>query len=80
MIELDLRPEDGGETVIIEVLASQFFEHFDFGYALTCHCHKAQGSQWDSILLVDESNTFGREARRWLYTGVTRAAKRIAVV
>jgi exodeoxyribonuclease-5 len=78
IIRLDLRPEEGGKTIEIEVFASQFFEHFDFGYTLTCH--KTQGYQWDSVLLVDESGTFGREARRWLYTGVTRAAKRIAVV
>ena len=50
---------------------------FDFGYAVTCH--KAQGSQWDRVFIVDESQTFGADARRWLYTAVTRAAKRVTV-
>lgn len=50
---------------------------FDFGYALTVH--KAQGSQWDNVLLFDESSTFGPEASRWLYTGLTRAAQKITV-
>jgi exodeoxyribonuclease-5 len=49
---------------------------FDFGYALTVH--KAQGSQWDTVILMDE---WSREFRKeWLYTGVTRAAKSITVV
>lgn len=50
---------------------------FDFGYCLTVH--KAQGSQWDSVILVDESSCFKEMAQRWLYTGVTRAAKELIV-
>lgn len=54
-------------------------EAFDFGYALTCH--KAQGSQWDSVLVIDESAVFPREdRRRWLYTAITRAAKSVTIV
>jgi exodeoxyribonuclease-5 len=50
---------------------------FDYGYALTVH--KAQGSQWDNVLLMDEWNQ--RDTRQqWLYTGITRAAERITVV
>jgi exodeoxyribonuclease-5 len=51
---------------------------FAFGYALTVH--KAQGSQWDSVLLFDESGVFRGEAARWLYTGITRAAEKITIV
>lgn len=53
-------------------------EHFDYGYALTVH--KAQGSQWDRVLLIDESRCFRRDACRWLYTGITRAAESITVL
>ena len=53
-------------------------ELFDYGYALTVH--KAQGSQWDLVLLFDESSKFGEIAHRWLYTGVTRAAHHLTVV
>ena len=52
-------------------------QQFDFGYALTVH--KAQGSGWDNVLLFDESATFGADARRWTYTGITRAAQKITV-
>jgi exodeoxyribonuclease V len=51
---------------------------FAFGYCTTCH--KSQGSQWDSVLVVDESRVFRQHRHRWLYTAVTRAAKRVIVV
>lgn len=53
-------------------------DEFDFGYAITCH--KAQGSQWDDVLVVDESGVFRENAQRWLYTAVTRAAETVTVV
>ena len=66
--ELKLRPVPGAR--------------FDFGYALTVH--KAQGSQWDKVLLINEANAFRRPDSpdtpwRWLYTGITRAAKQVVV-
>lgn len=42
--------------------------------------HKAQGSQWDSVLVLDESKTFDADAPRHLYTAITRAADRVTVV
>ncbi len=54
------------------------YDEFDYGYVLTVH--KAQGSQWDDVVLFDESFAFPESRDRWLYTGVTRAAKRLTVV
>jgi exodeoxyribonuclease V len=54
------------------------YDEFDYGYVLTVH--KAQGSQWDDVVLFDESFAFSDSRERWLYTGVTRAAKRLTVV
>lgn len=51
---------------------------FDFGYALTVH--KSQGSQWNSVLVMDEGFAFKEFRNRWLYTGLTRAAERLTVV
>jgi exodeoxyribonuclease-5 len=53
---------------------------FAFGYCITCH--KAQGSQWDSVMVIDESRVFGFGGNRWrwLYTAITRAAERVTVV
>lgn len=53
-------------------------DEFDFGYALTCH--KAQGSQWNNVVVFDESAAFRDDAERWLYTAVTRAAERVTVI
>lgn len=53
-------------------------QEVDYGYALTVH--KSQGSQWDDVLLFDESSSFGKDGWRHLYTGITRAAKRLTVV
>lgn len=68
---------DGGEGEIPYALRKDSDE-FDFGYALTVH--KAQGSQWDHVTLFDESFAFREHRARWLYTGVTRAAKRLTLV
>lgn len=53
-------------------------DEFTYGYALTVH--KAQGSQWDRVVLFDESYAFREHRARWLYTGLTRAAQAITVV
>jgi exodeoxyribonuclease-5 len=54
------------------------YDEFDFGYVLTVH--KSQGSQWDDVVLFDESFAFQESRARWLYTGITRAAKRLSIV
>lgn len=53
-------------------------DEFTWGYAITCH--KAQGSQFSETVVFDESFVFREDARRWLYTAITRAAERITVV
>lgn len=54
------------------------YDEFDYGYVLTVH--KSQGSQWDDVVLFDESFAFPEHRAQWLYTGITRAAKRLTVV
>ena len=54
------------------------YDEFDFGYVMTVH--KAQGSQWDDVVLFDEFVRLPRHRDRWLYTGITRAAKQLTVV
>lgn len=57
-------------------------EEFEYANAITVH--KAQGSQWDRVLLFDQKDKFPnwtpRDQRRWLYTGITRAAESITVM
>jgi exodeoxyribonuclease-5 len=84
--------ESGGKPVKVSVRPECFtggmanfdwkqrkpYDEFDYGYVLTVH--KAQGSQWDDVVLFDESFAFPESRDRWLYTGITRAAKRLTVV
>lgn len=53
-------------------------EWFDFGYALTVH--KAQGSEWDDVTVVDDSGSFKEDRHRWSYTAITRASERLTVL
>jgi exodeoxyribonuclease-5 len=94
-MNLLVRAEDEGierNTAKIKLLKSVFedpgvdiawqikrrHDDFDYGYALTVH--KAQGSQWDEVVLFDESYAFREHRQRWLYTAVTRAAERLTIV
>ncbi|HEY6257637.1 MAG TPA: AAA family ATPase [Xanthobacteraceae bacterium] len=78
-VKVSVRPECfTGAIEKVEWAARKRYDEFDFGYVLTVH--KAQGSQWDDVVLFDESFAFPDSRERWLYTGVTRAAKKLTVV
>jgi exodeoxyribonuclease-5 len=50
-----------------------------FGWAITCH--KAQGSQWENVVVWDDG--LGRteqDRRRWLYTAITRAERGLVIL
>jgi ATP-dependent exoDNAse (exonuclease V) alpha subunit len=50
-----------------------------YGYAITCHA--AQGSEWDKVLVIEESFPFDKtEHARWLYTACTRASDKLVLV
>ncbi len=51
---------------------------FEFAYAVTCH--KAQGSEFDFVIVFDESWAFGEEKSRWLYTAITRAKEKLLIL
>ena len=64
-------------------------DDFDFGYALTCH--KAQGSEWDRVVVIDETESprfkfitgtlpLAEFRQRWLYTAVTRARQSVELM
>ncbi|MBF9233814.1 ATP-dependent DNA helicase [Microvirga alba] len=93
-IRMDVTAEDDARGRAVEVVVHKAFfegaeedipfvlrresEEFTYGYALTVH--KAQGSQWDDLVLFDESYAFREHRSRWLYTGLTRAAEKVTVV
>lgn len=76
-----------GQEIDVRMLRSQFQSQstlsdeaspamclFGYGYALTCH--KAQGSQWGHVGVLDLNVC---DPRRWYYTAVTRASERLTV-
>ncbi|MDE6373378.1 MAG: AAA family ATPase, partial [Clostridia bacterium] len=51
---------------------------FEYGYCISCH--KAQGSEFDNVIIFDESFAFREDKNRWLYTALTRARKKLILV
>jgi exodeoxyribonuclease-5 len=93
MVTLGLYSEDDRRTISRDVPAEFFgqgkpaheeiYDAFTFGYALTAH--KAQGSEWKNVLIIDQGWVFRffqpEEIRwRWLYTAITRASERVTIV
>lgn len=52
---------------------------FNYGYAITVH--RAQGSEWNKILVVEENFPCEKEEHaRWLYTAITRASEKLVLI
>ncbi len=51
---------------------------FEYGYCISCH--KAQGSEYDNVIVIDESYAFKEDKNRWLYTAITRAKKKLILL
>ena len=90
----DLVDDYGNEITDVRMNASQFganplpvdpnkqtrddsFAYFDYAYAITCH--KAQGSEWNKVV-VFEQIAGSWDQRRWSYTAATRAKKALIYV
>lgn len=57
----------------------RFFIEATFGWAITCH--RAQGSQWENVIVWDDG--LGRteaDRRCWLYTAITRAERGLVLL
>lgn len=75
---------DEGRTISLPIDLNQFSkekllesaEHernigfFDFAYCITCH--KAQGDEWDNVLVLEEKTKLW-DYTRWAYTAASRA-------
>lgn len=61
-----------------ESLDEQQINRFDYAYAISCH--KAQGSEFDKVVVFDESHIFGESSEKWLYTAITRAKKKLVII
>lgn len=63
---------------------NQFFkfqvpDQFTYGYAITGW--KAQGSEWDKVLVIEEDFPFNKEEhQKFLYTCATRSAQKLVII
>lgn len=53
-------------------------KEFTYAYAITTH--KAQGSEWDKVLVMEEAFPFGEDHIRWLYTAATRSREKLVII
>ena len=54
-------------------------DQFTYGYAITGW--KAQGSEWNNVLVIEEGFPFEKEEhKQWLYTACTRASKKLVII
>jgi exodeoxyribonuclease-5 len=88
----DIEPFDGGEVIshvkmhaepfaCREVFPEDRFDanEFDWGYVLTVH--KAQGSQWPHVALINDGwSGADNFLDHWLYTAITRAQERVTII
>lgn len=54
-------------------------KEFTYAYAVTVH--KAQGSEWPNVVVLEENFPFDKtEHTRWLYTACTRSSEKLVLV
>jgi exodeoxyribonuclease-5 len=84
-VAIDFEDDAGQMHVDVEVDVDQFGKEkyvysrggphpFDYAYAVTCH--KAQGSEWPHVLVLDQG--WKNEHPKWAYTAASRARERLA--
>lgn len=92
-VECLIKPQDYPETLAVKISTPiEYFkgedsqldwrikkncDEFGFGYAISVH--KSQGSQWQHVLILDQSRVFKEYSRNHLYTGITRASDKVTI-
>lgn len=93
-MEMVVEPELGGQQVECKVHVHHFLgeeaklkktfglsrKAQEFDHAVASTVHKAQGSQWDRVLLWDEARGDPEYRARWRYTAASRAVRSLTVI
>ncbi len=66
------------ETTPVTFCTSGEFSSLQTAYGFTCH--KAQGSEYNTVVIVCHNTAAGFLSREWLYTAVTRAKERVILL
>jgi exodeoxyribonuclease-5 len=92
-VECMVLPTDYPETLAVKISTpAEYFKGEDaqldwkikkncdeFAYGAVITTHKAQGSSYPHVLILDQSKVFGVSAKNWLYTALTRASEKVTV-
>ena len=77
--------EEGEYVMVIDFmgigqveLEKKYWKGIELGYAITVH--RMQGSQFDNIIFALDFSAYALLSRELLYTGITRAKKKIKIV
>ena len=62
----------------LKSLGEFLINQFEYGYAISVH--KSQGSEWNTVLIYDESNVFNVNKNKWLYTAITRGKEKVIII
>lgn len=68
-----------GREILEHMPLKERAENTEVWHSEAITAHSSQGSEWNDVLIIDESRTFGKAAGQWLYTAVTRAQERVVV-
>jgi exodeoxyribonuclease V alpha subunit len=63
---------------VVTFSTSGQYRNITHSYAFTCH--KAQGGEYPTVIVLAHSHNLRMLTREWLYTAVTRAQKRVILV
>ena len=75
LLEITNRSDEDKKRILSKT-EKQELHYIDYAYAITCH--KAQGSEYDNVYIVNEGKSFDNHDK-WFYTAVTRAKKKVKV-
>ena len=76
MSDSTLRVEITGRMV--DIPEDECERHLQLGYVITVH--KAQGSDWDRVIVMQPGAVRDDTARRFFYTALTRAKTQLAII
>lgn len=82
-VEKDYADERNKQKRYEKILSDPYFNALQVKFAYAVTCHKAQGGQWDYVLI--DHGYLGEDLpdesfQRWLYTAFTRARKRLYLI
>ena len=76
--EMTLNPK---QTYLLNRQKSFIEAPYEFAYAYAITTHKAQGSEWNKVLVFEEwFPNIAEEHKRWLYTACTRASDKLVII